>query len=62
MITLNMGNTDRVLRLLLGVVLIACAVLGLIGPWGYAGVVLAITGAVAYCPLYHALGIRTTSR
>jgi len=62
MITLNMGNADRVIRLLLGIALIACAVLGIIGPWGYIGVVLAITGAVAYCPLYRVLGIRTTSR
>lgn len=62
MITLNMGNVDRALRLVLGIVLVALAALGYLGAWAYVGVVLALTGLVAYCPLYSVLGIRTTSR
>jgi len=62
MIQLNVGNTDRALRLVLGVVLIALAATGVIGLWGYIGIVLVATGAIAFCPLYSLLGLRTTSR
>lgn len=59
---LNVGNIDRALRILLGLVLVVLAALGLIGIWGYIGVVLMATGMIAICPLYTLLGVRTTSR
>ncbi|HEX6704844.1 MAG TPA: DUF2892 domain-containing protein [Albitalea sp.] len=59
---LNIGNIDRVLRILVGIVLIALAVQGSIGWWGYAGVVLLLTGVAAFCPIYRLLGLSTTSR
>ena len=62
MTELNVGNVDRGIRSLLGMVLIALAIRGTIGYWGYAGVALLLTGGVAFCPLYALLGFRTTSR
>lgn len=59
---LNVGNLDRAVRMLLGLVLVALAATGVIGWWGYVGIVLVLTGAVAFCPLYTLLGWRTTSR
>jgi hypothetical protein len=59
---LNVGNPDRIVRILVGTALMALAALGSIGPWGYIGVVPLITGLVAYCPLYALLGLRTASR
>ena len=59
---LNVGNVDRALRVLLGLLLIALAVNGTIGLWGYVGIVLLLTGVAALCPLYKMLGISTTSR
>ena len=59
---LNIGNLDRALRVVLGLALLALAVSGSIGVWGYLGIVLLLTGAVAFCPVYRLLGIRTTSR
>jgi hypothetical protein len=59
---LNVGNIDRMLRILLGIVLVGLAARGTIGAWGYAGVVPVLTGMAAFCPLYRLLGIRTTSR
>ncbi len=59
---LNVGNIDRAIRVLLGAALIGLAATGSIGAWGYIGVVLILTGAVALCPLYTLLGMRTTSR
>ena len=59
---LNVGNFDRLLRVLLGLVLIGLALGGTIGAWGYAGVVPLLTGIAALCPIYRAFGIATTSR
>ena len=62
MTRLNVGNFDRALRILLGLVLIALAGFGQIGIWGYIGIVPLLTGAFALCPLYSLLGFSTTSR
>lgn len=59
---LNVGNIDRLLRILLGIVLIGLAARGTIGAWGYAGVLPLFTGIAAFCPLYGLLGLSTTSR
>jgi hypothetical protein len=58
---LNVGGLDRTLRVLAGLVLIALAVTGTVGLWGYIGIVLVLTGAVGFCPAYPILGINTCS-
>ena len=55
----NIGGTDRILRIVLGIVLIALAVTGVIGWWGWLGVVPLVTGLVRFCPLYLLLGMNT---
>jgi hypothetical protein len=62
MTTLNVGNLDRTVRIVLGIALIALAGTGRVGAWGYIGIVPLLTGAIAWCPLYRLLGIGTTSR
>jgi hypothetical protein len=62
MSTLNVGNLDRALRVLLGLVLIGLVPMGTIGAWGWLGIVPLLTGLSARCPLYALLGIRTTAR
>ena len=59
---LNVGNIDRALRILAGLALIGLAAFGMIGTWGFLGVVPLATGVIAMCPLYKLLGIATTSR
>ena len=59
---LNVGNLDRVLRILVGLAMIGLAVTEAIGVWGYVGVIPLLTGLAARCPLYSALGIATTAR
>jgi Inner membrane protein YgaP-like, transmembrane domain len=59
---LNVGNADRALRIVFGMGLMAMAGAGIIGAWGYLGVVPLLTGVAALCPLYSLLGIATTSR
>ena len=59
---LNVGNIDRLLRILVGLALIGLAFTGTVGVWGYIGVIPLLTGLSARCPLYSALGITTTAR
>jgi hypothetical protein len=52
----NVGGIDRILRIVVGVVLIALAAMGTIGMWGYLGIALALTGIVRWCPAYLPFG------
>lgn len=56
---INEGGMDRVLRVILGIALIALTVMGKIGAWGWIGVVPLATGAIGLCPLYSMLGLST---
>ncbi len=60
--TANVGGIDRVLRAVLGVVLIALVFVGPQTPWGWIGVVPLLTALVRFCPLYPLLGISTCPR
>ncbi len=55
----NVGTLDRALRIIAGAVLIALALAGTIGPWGWIGIVPILTGLFRFCPAYTLLGIRT---
>ena len=57
--TRNVGGIDRVLRIVLGLVLIALAATGTVGLWGWIGVVPLLTGIFRFCPAYPLLGIST---
>lgn len=62
--TLNEGNTDRVVRAILGIGLVALWILGVTQGvlaiiLGVVGAVLVITAAVGFCPLYALLGLNT---
>jgi hypothetical protein len=56
---MNVGLIDKVLRIIIGVVLIALAFTGTLGVWAYIGVVPLVTGLVGWCPLYSLLGTST---
>jgi hypothetical protein len=58
----NVGSTDRMLRIGVGVLLIVLAVVGTIGAWGYIGIVPVITGFVRFCPAYTLLGMNTCGK
>ncbi len=55
----NAGTLDRALRAIVGLVLIALALTGTIGAWGWIGVVPLVTAALGWCPAYTLLGIKT---
>ena len=60
----NMGDNERLVRGVVGALLMGFSLVGVIpGVAGViafiAGLVLAITGAIRYCPITAALGINT---
>ncbi len=55
----NVGGSDKILRVAAGVALIAFTLLGIIGAWGWVGVVPLLTGLFNFCPLYTLLGVNT---
>ncbi len=52
----NVGGIDRVLRIVIGLALIALTLTGAIGVWGWIGLVPLATAALGFCPLYTVLG------
>ena len=57
----NVGKTDRIVRVVLGVLLIGNVFFALHHPIGWIGVILLITGLVGICPLYSLLDMNTKS-
>jgi hypothetical protein len=55
----NVGTLDRVLRISAGVVLIGLAAGGVVGYWGYLGVVPLLTGLFRFCPAYTLIGFNS---
>jgi len=55
----NVGNIDRLVRIIAGLALITLAALGRIGWWGYIGVVPLASGFLRFCPAYTLLGLRS---
>jgi hypothetical protein len=55
----NIGILDRALRIGAGLLLVVLAVKGIIGFWGYIGVVPLLTGMVGSCPAYTLFGFNT---
>ena len=53
----NVGSVDRLLRIVLGIVLIALVFVGPKTPWGWIGVIPLATGFLRTCPLYSLFGI-----
>ncbi len=57
----NMGKTDRIVRAVLGVLLIGNVFFALQNPIGWVGVILLATAIFGICPLYSLLGLNTKS-
>lgn len=65
---LNVGSTDRMIRVVAGVVLALLLLTGVISIGSTIGIiaaiaaaVLIITGSVSFCPAYSLLGVKTRS-
>lgn len=60
--TRNVGGIDRILRILVGSVLVVLAATGQIGLWGWLGLMVLGTGLAGYCLPYRLLGVSTCAR
>ncbi len=56
---LNVGGIDRILRIVAGLVLIGLTLAGVIGVWGWIGVVPLLTGVFQFCPFYPLIGMNS---
>lgn len=60
----NMGNTDRIIRIVAAIIFVALYYTGNItGAWGIALIILSVvfvaTSFVSFCPLYTIFGLNT---
>jgi hypothetical protein len=55
----NVGGFDRVLRIVVGLVLIALVFVGPRTVWGWVGLVPLLTGIFKFCPAYKLIGVNT---
>jgi hypothetical protein len=54
----NVANWERSARLALGLAGVGLAIAG-VSPWGWLGLILVVTGAAGWCPIYWSLKIGT---
>jgi uncharacterized membrane protein YfcA len=57
--TTNIGTVDRALRIVVGLALLAATMTGMIGVWGWIGVVPLVTAFMKFCPAYALIGLKT---
>lgn len=55
----NEGTVDRIVRIVIGLGLLALTVVGPQTYWGLVGVVPLLTGLFGFCPAYRLLGLST---
>ena len=63
----NVGMPDRIIRIVIGIILLAAFALKMIAaPWSYLvaliGIIALVTGAVGTCALYSVLGMNTAEK
>ena len=57
----NVGKIDRIIRVVVGIILVGNVFYALHHPSGWIGVILIVTGIIGKCPLYSIIGINTKS-
>ncbi len=55
----NVGSVDRTVRIVAGLGLIGATLTGVIGVWGFVGIVPLATGLFRFCPAYLPFGLNT---
>jgi ABC-type polysaccharide/polyol phosphate export permease len=55
----NVGTIDRIVRIVVGLALIALVFVGPQTPWGWIGVIPLATALIGFCPAYRLFGLST---
>ncbi|EHQ53251.1 hypothetical protein ECTPHS_11225 [Ectothiorhodospira sp. PHS-1] len=58
----NMGSTDRMIRIVVGLGLIALVFVGPQTSWGWLGLIPLASALMSWCPAYTLLNIRTDDK
>jgi hypothetical protein len=58
----NIGNIERAIRAIAGIILISLVFIGPQSVWGWIGIVPLATAIIGWCPPYAMLGINTHSK
>lgn len=58
----NIGSTDRIIRIVIGIILISLVFIGPQTLWGWIGLIPLATGLLGWCGLYTLLGINTSKK
>jgi Protein of unknown function (DUF2892) len=58
----NVGNADRILRIVAGIILISLVFVGPKTVWGWVGLVPLFTGLFRWCPAYILFGLNTCKK
>ncbi len=53
----NIGTVDKIIRVLIGLALIALVFVGPQTPWGWIGVPFILIALVGVCPIYKIIGV-----
>lgn len=55
----NIGTVERIVRVLVGIIVLSLAFVGPRSPWAYLGLLPLLSGLIGWCPPYALLGIST---
>ncbi len=58
----NIGNTDRIIRIVAGLGLLSLVFVGPQTMWGLVGLVPLATAFIRFCPAYTLLGVSTAGK
>ncbi|KAF2991825.1 DUF2892 domain-containing protein [Methylocystis sp. MJC1] len=58
----NIGQTDKIIRIVAGLVLLSLAFIGPKTAWGFIGLVPLATAFINFCPAYKLLGMNTLGK
>ena len=62
MFTANIGSTDRILRIVLGIAILSLAFIGPKTAFGYIGIILIVTAFMNFCPAYKLFNFNTRTK
>jgi hypothetical protein len=55
----NIGNAERIVRIVIGIAVLSLAFVGPRAQWAYLGIFPILSGVIGWCPPYALLGIST---
>lgn len=58
----NVGGADKIIRIIVGIVLVSLVFVGPKTQWGWIGLIPLLTGLLSWCPLYQVIGFSSCKK